>query len=267
MEMMVARRAEDGTGSMQATGGVQGWSSAAPYASLVVFAVGGILRAAQFNAWALEHGLRFKPMVGKWQGITERSFIVFEADLARILPWVRDEERLMLLGPAYRNGTLYGHRRAWLVDPKGMEEDEYLGLYTHAGLDTSGDWTYDPATDMYWHIEPGTGVDPASDEIAFALTHPGLGEPKPMKPETPSKGPRGYHDGWTVRDPTGLAIGSFATEDEAAAFIGKLPDQDRVYNGDYSLDPPSETWPIDPNSPAGESRSALVARGYYSKAG
>lgn len=180
-------------------GGIQAWSTEVPYEPLIVFAVGDILRSAQFNAWALDRGLRFKRMIGTWRGTTEHSFIARWNDRHLFLSWLAGQESVLRLSSAFRHGMLFPHRRAALhvVYPNGIISGvgQYVGLYALAGeARPDGDFTYDPEAKLYWHIEPGTGEDPAADEVAYALTYPKPTLAALKRAPGPTPGPRGYHD-------------------------------------------------------------------------
>lgn len=135
-----------------------GWtdhSGSGDYASFRVFAVGTILRAAQFNAWALEHSVRFKALVGAWNGKMERSFIVPETEVPRLDNWFADEEATLLLGPRWRAvGTdlpgMHGSRDATLIYRNGDRLDAGLWVdVPRADALRFENWTYDPLRDKY----------------------------------------------------------------------------------------------------------------------
>jgi hypothetical protein len=166
-------------GLAAASSGIADHSTESPYKSYVVFAVGDLLRSAQFTAWATQAGLPFKQGIGSYKGTQERCFIVPEVDalIADLEPWLAGQETVLRLGPAYRNGIMYGHRRAELfdVEPNGswigpFASSIYLGLYgwvgsTHA---PEGDWTYFPDLGFF-AMREGTGKDPAEDEIEATI--------------------------------------------------------------------------------------------------
>lgn len=136
--------------------GIADHSTESPFTTYVLFAVGDLLRAAQFTAWATAAGLPFKQGIGSWKGEQERCFIVPEVDalMHDLTPWLAGQETVLRLGPAYRDGIMYGHRHAELIDvsPTGawlgpFASSQYAGLYgwigeTHAPA--AGDWTWFP---------------------------------------------------------------------------------------------------------------------------
>lgn len=149
-------------------GGWNGWSSDYPYKRFVVFEVGSVLQAQTFKAWALGDGLRFKEVAGSWKGQQNPSFVVEDTSTNRIklAYWVRGQETLLCLGPAYRKGPdgmsrLYGHREAILdyleSDGYGVMRREPIGLFRPVSRDValwSDSWTFDPTDRQYYVVQP-----------------------------------------------------------------------------------------------------------------
>lgn len=149
------------------SGGWEGRSSDFPYQRFVIFEVGDITRAQTFNAYALGDGLRFKQLKGSWKGVQNPAFIVEDTSTNRIklAYWLRGQESVLCLGPAYRTGPdgqkrLYGNREAILdwLDGDGYtvkERTPLPGLFQPVSraraLDLDG-WTYDPELKQYFAV-------------------------------------------------------------------------------------------------------------------
>lgn len=70
-----------------------------------IFCVGqSLIKINAFVAWAVHHDVRVKPLIGKYKGVSERSFIANTAELARIRPWIEAEESILLIGTCNRHG-------------------------------------------------------------------------------------------------------------------------------------------------------------------
>jgi len=178
--------------------GIQDWSTEGPYTKLAVFAVGDLLRSAQFVAWATARGMGFKQVVGAWKGKQERAFITDANDIPLLREtWLAGQEAIMFLDPAYRNGRLYGNRRAYLqtLGPVGNPLDEtYIGLfrrYMQAGQPDVDGWTFDPTTGQFWIVHT-EGEGPEADDYLSVYAPPKRTRAIPLG--VPSVGPRGYHD-------------------------------------------------------------------------
>jgi hypothetical protein len=176
----VSRFLAVGLAAASADGGVVNHSTESPFKSYVVFAVGDLLRSAQFTAWATQAGLPFKQGIGSYKGTQERCFIMPEVDalMADLGPWLAGQETVLRLGPAYRNGIMYGHRRAELfdVDLRGgwvgpFASSVYLGLYGWVGstYPPQGDWTFFPDLGFF-ALRDGSGVGAVEDEIEATAT-------------------------------------------------------------------------------------------------
>lgn len=150
--------------------------------SLLVVAVGDLIRSAAFTQFLLGRDARFKQGVGKWRDVQERAFIIraddYEKDPDAFAPWLKGQEAVLFLGPAFRDGKLYGNRRAWLLDVNERGEiwqfpATYLGLYGWVGnTQPAGDWTYNPESGFFAiepaavetvYLQPGVSLDTSAD--------------------------------------------------------------------------------------------------------
>lgn len=148
------------------TSGWESRSDDSAFKRYIVFEVGGIADAAAFRAWALENGLAFKSLQGSWKGRHNPAFIVEDTPSIRlkIAYWVRKQEALLCLGPAYRlreDGLyqLFGNREAILdwLEPDGytVSYREPIGLFGAVSKATAlrlEDWTFDPTENQYYAV-------------------------------------------------------------------------------------------------------------------
>lgn len=152
---------------VQRLSGWEGRSDESAHKRYLVFAVGGILEAKQFNAWALGENIRFKALEGSWKGEHEPSFIVEDTNenRLRIAYWVKGQDALLCLGPAYRKRPdglyqLYGNREAILdwLEPDGYgvcEREKLSGLWQAVSKETAlrqDSWTFDPGEKQYYAV-------------------------------------------------------------------------------------------------------------------
>lgn len=148
-------------------GGWENRSSEAPFKRFVIFAVGGIREAKEFNAWALAEGLRFKSLLGSYKDQHEPSFIVEDTNenRLRIAYWVKGQEAILCLGKAYRLGPdglyrLYGNREAILdyLAPDGYSvtrREPVEGLWQPVSKNQAlalDSWTFDPSQNQYYAV-------------------------------------------------------------------------------------------------------------------
>lgn len=164
---------------------------------LLIVAVGDLVRSAAFVVWLEARDARYKQGVGSWHGQTERCFIVrldeYDADPEAWKPWLAGQEAVLYLGPAFRDGRLYGNRKAWLL-PVGPDGDiyagpsQYIGLYGWVGgtAPASGDWTYNPEAGF------------------FAVQADGVAKPAALFPVDPN-GPAGESRSAVVAEGSGNA--------------------------------------------------------------
>lgn len=144
--------------SEYATGsGIWGSSAASSTEYYIIFCVGNdLVRAAQFRSWALENKIGFKSLKGCYEGVQEDSFIVNYKDLNAVSPWFKDEESILILGPLFENGRLFGARRATLVyvgnetrPASSLELGRFTAQPREYALKQKA-WTYDPSTGVYY---------------------------------------------------------------------------------------------------------------------
>lgn len=149
------------------TSGWEGRSSDFPYRSYMVFEVGDIARSKAFIAWALEEKVRFKEVRGQWFGAGATAFVMEDTSQLRmkIAYWVRGQEAILALSPAWRydpsvgTNRLFGNRVAHIdllaSDGYQVTERTYAGLFQAVGRDQAlreDSWTYDPASEAYYII-------------------------------------------------------------------------------------------------------------------
>ena len=102
---------------------------------------------AAFISWAFNAGITFKPLIGKYNGVSERSFIANMCNYNEIYPFLKNEEAILVL-------NRYDARdipRAKLVYRNGAEEE--LGKLLVVDKDTAmtyDSWTYDPLGKTYF---------------------------------------------------------------------------------------------------------------------
>jgi hypothetical protein len=139
--------------------GVCAHSGASAYETFYVFEVGSVLRSQEFNAWALDKGLRFKRVLGSYEGKPNYAFIVAASDfrMTDMFRWLKGQESVLELGPLAGRGARPA-KLIWL-DSEGWysgRPDTPLGrLYATTrdyALRQPG-WTYDPETDTYFVAE------------------------------------------------------------------------------------------------------------------
>ncbi len=148
----------DRGGVYSSDGGVTVGSSPLTHSWVAVVAVGDLVRSAAFTAWLTVNGVKFKQGVGKWQGEVERSFIIPVDEFADhdMSSWLAGQESVLLLGPAFRKGKLWGSREAFIIpvyngyfSPLPFT-DQYIGRYSWVGsTEPTGDWTYNPEAGFF----------------------------------------------------------------------------------------------------------------------
>lgn len=140
--------------------GIQGWSTQCPFDSYVIFCVGqSILRQKQFMAWAEAQQIGFKALCGSYKGQSENSFIVNQKDFLRCGVWWKGEESALILSKLYRNGTLYGSRKATLyyIDRRPGGWHKEIGSFRNVSREYAlkqDNWTLDPTTGEYYVAGP-----------------------------------------------------------------------------------------------------------------
>jgi hypothetical protein len=126
-------------------GGVWRHSTDARY---FIFCVGqDPVRIAAFLTWAFHEKVNVKPLIGKYEGVTERSFIANYKHFPAIEPFLKNEESILML-------DRYDARdqpRARLVYQNGKEVQlgKLVAVTKEVALSCAS-WTYDPATNAYF---------------------------------------------------------------------------------------------------------------------
>lgn len=138
--------------------GVCNHSRDSAFEKFFIMAVGDAVRTAAFKQWAMHNNIDFKQVHGCYKGVEEEAFIlnIKHLDLMRSA-WLRFEESVLVLSELFRDGVMYGARRAYLLmlnaEPKGVMQD--IGFFVEAdkkiALTQSG-WTYDYQTNKYWVV-------------------------------------------------------------------------------------------------------------------
>ncbi len=134
-------------------GGVTSHSSTVGQDSYCIFACNG--KETEFLKWAQDVDLRFKKVVGKWQGKEEPAFIINTKTLDLWLNffkpstggWLEGQECVLVLGPCDARDK----RPANLVYEDGRTE--YQGLFqsiTAKEAATRDDWMFDPSTNIHF---------------------------------------------------------------------------------------------------------------------
>lgn len=149
------------------SGGWEARSGSSPFTPYMVFEVGGIADAAAFRAWALGEGHAFKSLLGCYKGNKNPSFIMEDTSANRlaIAYWVRKQESILCLGPAYRPNEqglhqLFGNRVAILdyLQPDGyqvFEREPLPGRWQAVSKATAlklDNWTFDPSENQYYAV-------------------------------------------------------------------------------------------------------------------
>ena len=132
---------------------VWGRSSEFGYQRFIIFSVdGGAVGAASFWAWALSRGLKAKRLQGCYKGQQEASFLLPAADVARIIPWIVNQESVLVLSEPdareRRAAALWFHREG---------RHETLGVFrqvSKAEAFKQDGWTYDFVTGAYFACRP-----------------------------------------------------------------------------------------------------------------
>lgn len=128
-------------------GGV--WARSRREQSYLIFCVGQEeWQIKAFLRFALENGLGFKPLRGCYKGEKERSFITNAADLEWIMPFIQEQESILLLHDYDRADI----PRATLVHLQTGQR-EYLGRFmqgTHEVCKHYDSWTFDPLSGCYF---------------------------------------------------------------------------------------------------------------------
>ncbi len=113
-----------------------------------IFCVGqDPVRIAAFISWAFHQQVNIKPLLGKYEGKTERSFIANYRNFKDIEPFLKNEESILVI-------DRYDVRdipRARLVYQNGKEVP--LGRLYAVEKETAmqcSSWTYDPLTETYF---------------------------------------------------------------------------------------------------------------------
>jgi hypothetical protein len=148
-------------------GGWEPRSGESPYKRFMVFEVGGIADAAAFRAWANGENRAFKSLLGCYKGQQNPSFIMEDTGANRlgIAYWVRRQESILCLGPAYRKRDdglyqLFGNREAILdfLSPDGYQvkgRESLEGLWQTVSKETAlrlDNWTFDPSDNQYYAV-------------------------------------------------------------------------------------------------------------------
>ena len=137
---------------------IQSWSGMASNETYFIFAVADMYKAVAFKAWALNAGIGFKALFGKYKGMTEWAFICNWKHRDAVAPWYTGQESLLLLKPLWDNGELLGARPAflyWLKDNGDGRKDTVtpIGYFkeTTAQYALAQDaYTFDPSTGCYY---------------------------------------------------------------------------------------------------------------------
>lgn len=148
------------------SGGIWPGSTEVAYTSYVIFAVGrDVLRNSQFRAWAAEHELPYKSLIGCYKGETEQSYIVAAGDFALVRPWLTGQESVLWLGPLFVGGKMYGDRSATLYyHPTSANFGEHFEDLGRFGMQPKEfamrqpGWTYDALTEAYYTTYPAKGA-------------------------------------------------------------------------------------------------------------
>lgn len=139
--------------AVSALGGVWGHSSPSHWDTYVVFCVGNdLVKEAAFRQWAHASNIGFKSLVGCYKGQTENSFIVNHKHFREVLPWIKREESVLILGANENMGGGKSMRPAKLVFLEDNTEQD-LGYFREVGREyalAQDAWTYDPQTCKYW---------------------------------------------------------------------------------------------------------------------
>ena len=111
-----------------------------------------------FMEWANENDVAFKQARGSYKGKVEDSFVCYAADLTDIKAagLLAGQESVLLLGPRYRDGKLYGNREASLLDLASGDETP-LGHYqavSEKEAKALPGWTLDLHTGQYFAVLP-----------------------------------------------------------------------------------------------------------------
>lgn len=133
-------------------------SSQSYWDEYVIFCVGNdLIKDQAFMQWALANHVSYQIMLGRYNGVTERSYMINMADVYRCWHWFEYEESILVLGrpEAFR----YGMRPAKLVYLKsgswGTEED--LGFWhcvTQAEAFAAEAYSLDLKTGRFWVARP-----------------------------------------------------------------------------------------------------------------
>ena len=118
----------------------------------VVFCVGqSKVRQQAFKAWAYSNGIKFKELVGAYKGVTEASFITNEKNLDAIMPWIVQEESILVLDVPKNLGGGRHVRPAKLIYGDGREVSlpDWRQVHRDYAMDQEA-WTYDPQQQAYF---------------------------------------------------------------------------------------------------------------------
>jgi hypothetical protein len=145
--------------SIEGSSGIQGWSTEGYFDEYIIFCVGNdIARESAFRSWATANGVGFKNLIGKYEGLTERSFIVNCKNDLICREWYKDERTILHLSSMYRKNMegmmqRFGCREATLQDARTRVVLENLGWFrtvTPEYAMKQDAWTLDLTTKAYW---------------------------------------------------------------------------------------------------------------------
>ena len=201
-------------------------SGSSDYEIFRIFAVSSLLKAAEFRAWALDRRMRFKSLLGSWEGVQEPCFIIYEGDTGEAYPWFADQKATLHLGPAYREGRRHGSRVAttYWAGPDGTVTETPCGLFVDAPRDWAilqDSWTFDPTRNAFTLCIP-EGTPLAEQFISPASLAPaGTEKPRPSLTDLFDQygrisGLRGPDTRGAVLDPEQSAFKRWLTDPEGA---------------------------------------------------
>lgn len=140
--------------------GVCTHSSAEAFNAYVIFCVGNdIAREAAFKAWAADNGIHVKSLIGSYNGVSERSFMVNYQDAVRCWDWYSNEETVLGLAPLWDpvHNRMLGSRPASLIYISDYSvANKKIGFFTEQSKEyalAQPSYTFDPSTGKYWVAE------------------------------------------------------------------------------------------------------------------
>lgn len=105
------------------------------------------VRIAAFMTWAFHEGVNIKPLIGKYEGKTERSFISNYKDFPMIEPFIKGQESILMLDRY--DARDIPHARLVFQNGREVQLGRLIAVDKETAL-TCVSWTYDPVTGAYF---------------------------------------------------------------------------------------------------------------------